>query len=80
MILWFGLTGCVGTGTNHDAANAHRPVTAPVSSAARLGQEFLSPESITRSLDRMLDSAHTIASLETQRLKGLPDQIGRAHV
>ena len=48
------------------------------SSAARLGQEFLSPESITRSLDRMLASAHTIAGLETQRLKGLPDRTAAA--
>jgi hypothetical protein len=78
MSLWFLLSGCIGTGTSRDAAAAHRPVTAPVSSAARLGQEFFSPEAITRSIDRMLVSAHTITSLETQRMKGLPSRTAAA--
>lgn len=74
MSLWCLLSGCVGTGTGRNTAAAHRSVTAPVSSAARLGQEFFSPEAITRSIDRMLVSAQTIASLETERMKGLPNR------
>lgn len=76
--LWLILSGCVGAGANRDPATTHRPVTAPVSSAARLGQEFFSPEAITRSLNRMLVSAQTVAGMETQRMQGLPDRTATA--
>lgn len=78
MSLWFVLSSCAGTGTTYGTTGNHRPVTAPLSSASRLGQEFFSPEAITKSIDRMLGSAQTIASLETQRMKGLPNRTATA--